>query len=202
MKAGVSDCGDDSNSTKSKGQSNPYYTAFLLNDICISHLANMTSRSLHSCIIPIPKYHYTRVLSRNILDKLLLSDINSTYGISIVSEQPMNNDYMLNISRPAVVRQYYGKNIGNAENNLILRTTYGYTSSVGTDPERYIPKPFDTDMQIMSKYVMSILRKLSTHVETQVMDLTHDFNSCTVPSYFGDKTVKKKSIMTWHCDTK
>ena len=174
----------------------------MLNDVCINQLPSLTSYALRLCIIPIPKYHYTRILSRNILDKLFFSDINSKHGMSIVSEQPMNNDIMLNISRPAVLRQYYGNNVGYVKNNIVSRTTYGYKSSVGTDPAKYITKPFDTDMHIMSKYVMSIIRKLYTEASTKVLDLTHEFNSCTVLTYFGDKTIKKQSKMAWHCDTK
>ena len=50
-----------------------------------------------------------------ILYELVRGQINSADGISLVVEKAMNNPPMLNLNRPAVIRQYYG--MVNKENN-------------------------------------------------------------------------------------
>ena len=106
----------------------------------------MTSNSLHSCLIPIPNHKYIRILSRNILDKLFTSSFDSIHALTVATEQPMNNAPQLSCCRAAVYRQYYGMNLRYISHDRILRITYGYKSCVGTDPDKYITKPFDTDM--------------------------------------------------------
>ena len=73
--------------------------------------------------------------SNSILYQLVRGQINSADGINLVVEKAMNNPPMLNLNRPAVIRQYYGE--VNKINNK--RITYGAskslgTISVGTDP--------------------------------------------------------------------
>ena len=41
----------------------------------------------------------------------MLNPMDTYHGISVVCEQPMGNKIMLNINRPAVLRQYYGADI-------------------------------------------------------------------------------------------
>ena len=162
----------------------------------------MTSNSLHSCLIPISNHNYIRTLSRNVLDKLFTYSFDSIHALTVATEQPMNNASQLSCYRAAVYRQWYGMNLWYISHDRILRITYGYKSCVGTDPEKYITKPFDTDMQIMSEYILNILRTLYSHVSTDILDLRDDFNSCTILSYFGDRNAKQHSNMTFHCDTK
>ena len=76
-----------------------------------------------------------------------MSEIDSLSGIAIVAEQPMNNPIMLNITRPAVLRQYYGLDMGSPRNQIIKRATYGFKSHVGTDPSKFITKPFDINLK-------------------------------------------------------
>ena len=59
------------------------------------------------------------------LDKLVMSPIDSKYGISLVTESPYGTT-LLNVSRPAVLRQYYGTNVGSKKDGKIkIRATYG-----------------------------------------------------------------------------
>ena len=51
-------------------------------------------------------------------------------------------------------------------------------------------------MQMMSQYILNILRILHSHVSTDILDLRYDLNSYTILSYF------KNSKMPFHCDTK
>ena len=116
--------------------------------------------------------------------------------MTVATEQPMNNAPQLSCCRVAVYKQYYGINLRYISHDRIVHITYRYKSCVGTDPDTYITKPFDTDIQIMSKYILNILRTLYSHVSTDILDLRYDFNSCTILSYI------KNSKMPFHSDTK
>ena len=69
---------------------------------------------------------------------------------------------MLNVSRPAVLRQYYGRDFDAYSSNLIVkRYTHGYCSvqiSVGTDINNFIIKPFNINPNKTSKYITILCR--------------------------------------------
>ena len=64
------------------------------------------------------------VLAKKHLYQLIMSTPNSFHGISIVADAPECNSPMLNVTRPAVLCQYYGMNIGEEADNLITRVAY------------------------------------------------------------------------------
>ena len=61
-----------------------------------------------------------------VIEKLILSPINSLDGISIVIQQSMGNPIMLNVNKSATYQQYYGVNINKTQGNVVRRVTYGY----------------------------------------------------------------------------
>ena len=136
-------------------------------------------------------------LCRNVLDKLILSNTDSPEGISIVTEQPMGNGLMMNISRPGVLRQYYGRNVGDIVGNTVKRATYGYKSSVGTDPDKFITKPFDNNLICISNIIMTKLRNHNNGSLCKTMNLDIPFSSCTVLPYSSIPDIKEISSMGW-----
>ena len=90
-------------------------------------------------VIQFPSHTTLSNASRQIVDKLICSQLNSPKGISLSLDTPLNNPPMLNILRPAVLRQYYGLNVKDVtnQNHTVERYTYGSgsgTSSVRIDP--------------------------------------------------------------------
>ena len=76
--------------------------------------------------------------------------MNSKCGIKVSLDKPLNNDICLNIFRPAVLRQYFGKEVDNIDGKL-KRCTYGSgtgSSSVGMDPHKFVTRSFKKDMLI------------------------------------------------------
>ena len=57
-------------------------------------------------------------LGRKVVDELITSPINSKSGIKLSLDKPLNNRICLNIFRPAVLRQYYGKDFANIDGKL------------------------------------------------------------------------------------
>ena len=85
-------------------------------------------------------------MSRIILDRLICSRLNSKNGIKLSFDKPLNNALQLNITRPAVLRQYFGKVVQSSEREekMSMRYTYGCgsgASSVGMDPLNYVTRP-------------------------------------------------------------
>ena len=85
-----------------------------------------------------------------ILDNLNLHPMKSCNGCSIVCEQLMGNNIMLNILRPAVLRQYYGVTKCFLRSDIVSRCTYilgSKRNNICADPNKFITKPFDMNMQ-------------------------------------------------------
>ena len=59
-----------------------------------------------------------------ILKRLILSPPDTLEGISIVADNPECNLAMLNVKRPGVLRQYYGLNLYNIDDFLVMRVAY------------------------------------------------------------------------------
>ena len=125
------------------------------------------------------------------MDKLLLSNIDTIDGISVVTEEPMGNGLMMNINRPGVLQQYYGMNIGECKDNLINRVTYGYNTPRRIDPNRFNTKPFDDNLISISKFLMNELRTHNNGALGKEMNLDTVFNSCAVLPYFKIAGIKK-----------
>ena len=120
----------------------------------------MSHKSFNSIFIQFPKHTSLSNSSRSIIDKLICSDINSTDGIRLSLDTPLNNPPMLNILRPAVLRQYYSLNIEHlySDINIIRRYTYGSgtgSSSVGMDPRNFVTKVMSEEMSSCQRSYMA-----------------------------------------------
>ena len=134
-----------------------------------------------------------------------MSKPNSPNGITIVADAPECNNTMLNVKRPAVLRQYYGMNIGVESDHIIRRVAYRSmltTSSEGSDPMKLTIKPFSPEIEEMSKIIYNFLKENINGLQLNSADLSYPFNSCTVLLYHTLLDVKKESSMGWHCDSK
>ena len=138
-----------------------------------------------------------------ILDKLNLQPMGSCNGYSIACEQPMGNKIILNILRPTCLRQYYGTNEYFVHSDIVCRCTYIFGSkrnNAGTDPNKFVTKLFDKNMYNIAIYLKRLLCTNSKLLELDNLDLTHNFDSCTILSYFSHKNAKLASKMGFHCD--
>ena len=91
-----------------------------------------------------------------ILDKLNLNPMDSVNGYFIVCEQPMGNNIMLNILRPAVLRQYYGINKSMICIDIVSRCTYGFGSkrnNVCMDSNKFATRTFNENMKSIAQYL-------------------------------------------------
>jgi len=140
-----------------------------------------------------------------ILIDLIHSKPGTKNGITVATEEPLNNGLMLNVSRPGVLRQYYGVTKIENGNNTCVRATFGYINGrlpVSIDPFRYSVKPFSPEMQEMSDFLRDLLMKNSKAYGLEDVNLSLPFNTCTVLLYHSIKDFKKESNMGFHTDLK
>ena len=141
--------------------------------------------------------------ARYSLQKLILSPIDSFYGITLNTESPYGKT-MLNVKRPAVLRQYYGKNIMHECGPLLTgRYTYGFSlwnNSVSTHPSKFVTKPFNVHLDNMSTYLTEFTNHIINEYDLKIKPLLTTFNHCVKLLYISNTNVKKESSMGYHCD--
>ena len=89
----------------------------------------------------------------------------------------MGNNIMLNILRPAVLRQYYGVNKCLLRSDIVSRCTYGFGSkgnNVSTDSNKLVTKLCGANMHDIAYYLKKLLCTNSKMLE---LDNTGDENS-------------------------
>ena len=129
-----------------------------------------------------------------ILDKLNMHPMDSYNGYFIVCEQPMGNDIMINIFRPGVLKQYYGLDKSMLCSDIVSCCTYGFRSernNVCMEPNKFVTKLFDSNMRHISHYLKVLSCQTQKTLELDNVNLIHDFDSCTILSYFSHKDIKK-----------
>ena len=141
-------------------------------------------------------------LSRKVVDELITSPLNSKYGIKVSLDKPLNNDICLNIFRPAVLRQYFGKEVANIDGKL-KRCTYGSgtgSSSVGMDPNNFVTRAFTKDLIAMTNDIHDMLRNNKKLFNMIGVDLSQKFNHCTILIYYAGEGLKKYTSLGYHTD--
>ena len=128
--------------------------------------------------------------------------MNSKYGIKVSLDKPLNNDICLNIFRPAVLRQYFGKEVANIDGKL-KRCTYGSgtgSSSVGMDPNNFVTRAFNKDLISISNDIHDMLCNNKKLFNMVGVDLSQKFNHCTILIYYAGEDLKKYTSLGYHTD--
>ena len=157
---------------------------------------------LKSLVCQLPKDNALYDLSRCVIDQLISHPVNSANGIKLSIDKPLNNDECLNIHRPAVLRQYFGKEVSRTAETSI-RYTYGSgsdTSSVGMDPHNFVTRSLSDEMICMIEDIHKMLTTSNTLLNMEGVDLISKFNHCTVLLYYAGEGLKKSTSLGYHTD--
>ena len=157
---------------------------------------------LKSLVCQLPKDNALYDLSRCVIDQLISHPVNSANGIKLSIDKPLNNDECLNIHRPAVLRQYFGKEVSRTTETAI-RHTYGSgsgTSSVGMDPHNFVTRSLSDEMLCMIEDIHKMLTTSNTLLNMEDVDLISKFNHCTVLLYYAGEGLKKSTSLGYHTD--
>ena len=125
---------------------------------------------------------------RTELKTLFMSDFDSHQGIPVEANRPLGcSKPVINLTRPAVLRIYYGLSKHWSRSLNYIRPTYGpvsTASSVVMDPNNFSTKP-------MSHSLFNIGEKTPTYLlhecnEASSRYFRERFNHCTVLIYSGE----------------
>ena len=140
---------------------------------------------------------------RTELKILLMSDFDSSQGIPVEANQPLGCPKpLINLTRPAVLRIYYGLSKECTSSLNAIRPTYGPTStasSVGMDPHNF-------SMKAMSLSLYNIGEKIRCFLQRECKDISssylgESFNHCTVLIYSGENNNgSSNSSLSFHSD--
>lgn len=141
-------------------------------------------------------------VSRQIVKKLLLSKLDSCDGIPLSVDCPFGQSGLTNISRPAVLRVYYGKDLKITSSKTCERITYGSTEPSGSlamDPRRFTTKSMSVEMFEFGICLVEYVKKKfnSKHKSTKILDV--EFNHCTILIY-NVHTTNINNKLSYHCD--
>ena len=130
-----------------------------------------------------------------------MSALNSENGIKVVVEKANSNPPMLNLVRPAVVRQYFGLQLPQSN----IRCTYPLMTSLGnvrngTDTHNFVTRPMGPTMTAISNRLHQVLLKNREELNLQTVDLEDPFNHCTILTYYANEEKERKSSMGFHSD--
>ena len=170
---------------------------------CCAPVVNDYNYTLKSKLVKLPTDHPLKKLGEIVVWRLISSGCDTPDGVTILADQPLGNKLMLNVRRPAVLRQYYGSDVERNGNKV--RATLGFykgSQSEGSDRLKYPVKPFSRELEKMASYLKVLLNQNSVLYGLEEVDLIHDFNSCAVLLYHSLEDIKTGSSIGWHYDTK
>ena len=156
-----------------------------------------------SILLSLPVAHPLEDWGGLIVERLIGSGLDTKNGITLLADEPLGNKPMLNVSIPAVLRQYYGRD--STVHGINQRATFGMfkgAQSEGSDRDKFTVKPFCHEMTQMADYLSDLLRFNQVSLKLDDVDLSHDFNSCGVLLYHKVEGLKKQSSLGMHCDMK
>jgi len=121
---------------------------------------------------------------------LILRGIDTIDGIQISVDKPsMCQSRVINLLRPAVLRQYFGLDLDIPTNrdDLVWRSSYGSgsgTTSVGINPRHWTTREMTYPMKIIAKYVYQYLKR--QFANDNAIDILQ-FNHITILYYYQKK---------------
>ena len=121
---------------------------------------------------------------------LILRGVDTIDGIQISVDKPsMCQSRVINLLRPAVLRQYFGLNldISTGRDDLVWRSSYGSgsgTTSVGINPRHWTTREMTYAMKIIANKVYQYLKR--RFANENAVDIL-PFNHITVLYYYQKK---------------
>ena len=143
-----------------------------------------------------------QIIARSIVVKLLLSPFNSAEGITVCADMPFGQKNLLNISRPAVLRTYYGMNTDANSPTQWTRITYGPTSlsgSLSMDPMYFTTKAMSVEMYELGNYLKTFVKRKFEEYRLGGDIFDCEFNHCTVLVYNAHMS-NVNCKLPFHCD--
>lgn len=143
-------------------------------------------------------------VARSFAQKFLMSKFDSSGGITVSVDMPFGGSGLMNISRPEVLRTYYGMNYRYISPNILERYSYGCTLTNGTlsmDPRKYVTKAMSPEMHDFGHVLQHILLENYHGNDFTNKLLKKDLNHCTILIY-STHINNVNSKLSYHRDSK
>ena len=143
-----------------------------------------------------------------------MSPLDSDDGIHVCVDAPFKRNDNLNLTRPGVLRQYFGNDTvrDNHYKDYVYRYSYGVgsgsaTSSVGSDPDLITTRPMSPELNELGSLIHETIfgdnsqrQRLMTMRKHSCKINEAPFNHCSVLLYYSINGVKKASTLSKHTD--
>ena len=160
--------------------------------------------SLHSMVVRLPSITTLGDRYRSVMDVLLCSRFNSSQGIKLLLDKPINMHTLLNIDRPAVLRQHFGMKVYKLS-NVLPGIEYGYTygsgtgiSSVGMDRSKFFTRPFTPSLNIIARELHLLINSDVQFFDAESVNTNIKFNHCSILIYYAGSELKTESTLGMH----
>ena len=178
----------------------PFY---LLSDV--THCVTQRHAELSSLLLHLDKSTKVAFDARVVIHKLITNPINSSVGINLSLDTPLNNRQTTNIGRPGALRQYFADDVVviRQSDTFVCRFTYGFgsgTSSVGMDPTNFMTRKMTLEMNDIAVALHNMLLSNRQFFNLESVDLLKCFNHCTVILYYAGEDRKAYSSLGYHSD--
>ena len=142
------------------------------------------------------------------LHQLIYSYLDSKDCIMVIPENPNSNTVFLNVERPDALRQYYGYDLLPAPiisdgNKIMNQYSYAVSTritSVDTDPACFVTRKMILAIDLISKDLHNLLINNVEYFNLTSVDLTQQFNYCTMLIYYANGSLKRSSGLGFRCD--
>jgi hypothetical protein len=139
-------------------------------------------------------------VASSISHNLVVNDLDSIDGVKISFDKPIGcPDYMLNLCRPAVLRQHFG---ARTDNNEVYCYGNGTGSkTVGTHPAYLITREMTSEMKHLGHAIskrMQIIQSETGLIDPQVNMVP--LNHCTILFYYYKNDKSTARMLGYHTD--
>lgn len=147
-------------------------------------------------ILPVP----LKKLADCIPQKLVNNPIDSENGLKISYDKPLGSKhYHCNLTRPAVLRQFFGARHPSKDDLVFCYGTGSGSSTVGTHTDYAITREMTQEMHIIGHQIFLYLQQLITHGKIPHLHL-EPFNHCTILLYFHKHSQSPHNMLGFHTD--
>ena len=136
---------------------------------------------------------------------IISSPINSKNGIHVCLETPYGRRSLFNVYRESVLRQYFGEDVSTSQHHkTVVRYSYGIGSGAVTvkqDPSNMVTRRMTFQMSCLAEYLHEHCLFNKSILGFDDVDLSTQFNHCTIIIYYTSPETKKVTTLPLHADS-
>ena len=139
-------------------------------------------------------------MAEKIAEGLIFNPIGTKQGIMPSLDKPLGSkEYMSNLTRPAVLRQFFGMTVPTGECAIYTYGTGSGSTTVGTHPDYECTREMTEGMKLIATHIQQKINQLEVLGLVQPTGI-NSFNHCTVLFYFHKTAQSSSKMLGFHTD--